>query len=69
MKGFNYTAQAEFDLPVAELREEIITITKAGGFRRVEDGETFLHGKDGKIIWEAYGNMAAKGQQSLIGEN
>jgi hypothetical protein len=67
MKGFNYTTQAEFDLPVATLREELQTIVDGGGFRRVENGETFAHGSDGLIIWEAYGNVTIKkGQQSLI---
>lgn len=60
MKGFNYTTQADFDLPVAKLREELQEIVDNGGFRRVENGETFAHGKDGRIIWEAYGNVAAK---------
>lgn len=67
MRGFNYTTQAEFDLPVAQLREELQSIVDNGGFRRVENGETFAHGGDGSIIWEAYGNVTIKkGQQSLI---
>lgn len=67
MKGFNYTTSAEFDLPVSQLREELQGIVDNGGFRRVENGETFAHGRDGLIIWEAYGNVTIKkGQQSLI---
>ena len=58
MKGFNYTTSAEFDLPVAKLREELQSIVNNGGFRRVENGETFAHGSNGVIIWEAYGNVA-----------
>ncbi len=67
MNGFNYTTQAEFDLPVAVLREELQGIVDNGRYRRVENGETFAHGSDGLIIWEAYGNVTTKkGQQSLI---
>lgn len=67
MKGFNYTTQAEFDLSVNVLREELQSICDNGGFRRVENGETFAHGRDGLIIWEAYGNVTLKkGQESLI---
>lgn len=60
MKGFNYTTGAEFDLPVAQLREELQSIVDAGGYRLVENGETFAKGKDGRIIWEAYGNVTLK---------
>lgn len=59
MKGFNYATQAAFDLSVAQLREELQGIVDNGGFRRVENGETFAHGSDGVIIWEAYGNVPA----------
>lgn len=60
MKGFNYTTQADFDLPVGKLREELQHIVDNGGFRRHENAETFAHGKDGVIIWEAYGNVTLK---------
>ncbi len=60
MHGFNYTTDAAFDLPVAKLREELQGIIDNGGFRRVENGETFAHGSDGRIIWEAYGNVTVK---------
>lgn len=69
MKGFNYTTEAAFDLPKAQLSEELQTIVNNGGRRRVEDGETFAHSSDGTIIWEAYGNVSLpsqKGQRSLI---
>jgi hypothetical protein len=72
MRGFNYTTAAEFDLPVAQLREDLQTIIDGGGFRRVENGETFAHGSDGRIVWEAYGNVTLKKsgepeQAALIG--
>lgn len=60
MKGFNYTTEAAFDLPVEQLSDELHTIVANGGHRRVEDGETFAHGRDGRIIWEAYGNVPAQ---------
>jgi hypothetical protein len=69
MKGFNYDTAQEFDLPVETLRADLQRIVDNGGRRRVENGETYAHGKDRKIIWEAYGNVTLKkssGQQSLI---
>lgn len=63
MKGFNYSTQASFDLPVSTLREDARKIITAGGYRRVENGETFIHGADGKLVWEAYGNVTV-GKQS-----
>lgn len=66
MRGFNYVTQAEFDLPVAQLREEMKAIIKSGGFRRVENGETFVHGSDGAIVWEAYGNVSPEKQKEAV---
>jgi hypothetical protein len=57
MKGFDYRTQQEFDRTVAVLRAELVTIITAGGFRRIEDGETYAHGRDGQILWEAYGHV------------
>lgn len=63
MKGFNYTTQAPFDLAVAVLKEELQVVIDGGGFRRVEDGETFAHDSHGRIIWEAYGNVPDPGKK------
>lgn len=32
-------------------------VLKAGGFRRVEGAETFIHGPDGRIRHEVYANI------------
>lgn len=66
MRGFNYVTQAEFDLPVVVLREDLKAIKANGGFRRVEDGETFAHAADGSLIWEAYGNVSLKNDQEKL---
>lgn len=74
MKGFNYTTQSAFDLPVAVLREDLQTIVNSGGRRRVEadnDGAvTYAHASDGTIAWEAYGNVTItrRNQPDLIEE-
>lgn len=73
MKGFNYQTAQEFDLPIAKLREDLKSICDAGGRRRVEADSlgpvTYAHGKDGLMIWEAWGNVQLKksgDQGSLI---
>lgn len=66
MKGFNYDSAQEFDLPVGVLRADLQRIIAEGGRRRVEDGETYAHGKDGLIIWEAYGNVSLKNDQASL---
>ena len=40
-----------------EWQEIIADVTKNGGRRRVEHGETFLHDSKGKMIHEIYANV------------
>lgn len=40
-----------------EWQELMRQATKAGGRRRFEDGETYIHGADGKIRHEVYANI------------
>jgi len=42
-----------------EWRALVGAVVAAGGFRRFEAGETFLHAKGGKILVEIYGNIQA----------
>jgi hypothetical protein len=54
--GFIYTkagTPAKYTRP--EWREQIKRLTDGGGFTRQEFGETFVHGKDGLIAAEIYG--------------
>lgn len=60
ISGFDYQNGCAVEFTKSEW---VITIEKAimhGGFRRVENGETFLHGKDGLLICEVYENIGLK---------
>jgi len=57
MKGYDYLTQEDLNLPVREWRERMRPILGAGGFRRVESGETFIHEKNALIRYEIYGNV------------
>jgi hypothetical protein len=58
MKGFDYTKGTDVDQSVALWRAQMKEVLDEKGFRRVENGETFAHGRDGKIVFEVYGNVA-----------
>ena len=60
MRGHDYRAHVDFDKPVQVLRNEAQEILAAGGFRRVENGETFIHSSDGIIAFEVYDNLRIK---------
>ncbi len=54
--GFIYTRQGaavKFTRP--EWREQAARLMADGGFVRQEHGETFIHGKDGRVAAEIYG--------------
>ena len=55
--GYCYVTRAELSLPRAEWQERIEKAVKAGGFRRVEAGETFIHAKGGRMLAEIYANV------------
>jgi hypothetical protein len=59
IRGFDYRTRQEVARPVAEWQEEIRRAVKDGGRRRVEDGETFIHGPDALIRAEIYANVPA----------
>lgn len=55
--GFDYLAGTSVRLTTTQVKQIIRVIVEAGGFRRVENGETFLHDKSGKIVYEFYSNV------------
>jgi len=57
--GFDYRLGRSVERARAEWRELLRTTIAAGGRRRVEAGETFIHGADGKIVAEIYSNVTA----------
>lgn len=57
IEGFDYIADKPVKLPLNEVRRIIRNAVEAGGFRRVEHGETFLHDKTSKVIFEFYSNV------------
>lgn len=57
LTGFDYRVEREVERTTAEWRAELLEIVKSGGFRRQENGETFAHGKDGRIVFEVYGSV------------
>lgn len=61
--GFDYRIDKPVKLTRSEWRNHLRAIVHAGGFRRVEHGETFGHGKDGRIAFEIYANVSER--QSL----
>lgn len=64
MRGFDYISQTEFDRPAVELRQLANALVDAGGFRRVENNETFIHAAHGAIALEIYDNLSlSKGRQ------
>ena len=59
INGFDYRTQKPVQLPRAQWKELLKQVVKAGGRRRVEDGETFAHGKDARIQFECYAVLPA----------
>tara|TARA_R110000868_G_scaffold23245_3_gene94054 strand:+ start:3159 stop:3341 length:183 start_codon:yes stop_codon:yes gene_type:complete len=58
VKGFDYRVQLDVEKTAAEWRTEIKQVLSDKGHRRVEDGETFLHDVNGKLLVEIYGRIA-----------
>jgi len=59
VKGFDYRTGQGLDLPVRDLASQLQAVVDAGGYRRVEHGETFAHDVRGSLLWEAYGIVPA----------
>jgi hypothetical protein len=59
MKGHCYITHKDVDEIKAYWVQRLKEIIRNGGFRRVEGGETFLHGPDGRIKAEVYANIPA----------
>lgn len=57
--GFDYRLGKPIDRSRAEWLQEFARLLKAGGRRRIENGETFFHGPDGRIAIEVYENLPA----------
>ena len=60
IEGFDYTTHQRVELTRQQWQAQIATAVAAGGRRRVEGGETFIHGAGARIIAEAYANIPAK---------
>jgi hypothetical protein len=61
IEGFDYRLQKPVAMTSAAWREVIREAIAADGFRRVSDGETYIHNAQGRIVAEAYGRIAAPG--------
>ena len=55
--GFDYKFGKPLSHTMPEWRVRLRDVVKAGGFRRVENGETFAHGKDGLLLFEVYARV------------
>lgn len=56
--GFDYRLGVPVSKDRHEWRETLRKLIADGGRRRVSDGETFGHDKQGKIQFEIYANVA-----------
>jgi hypothetical protein len=61
IKGFDYRVHSERELSAREWRDELEIIMRAGGRRRVENGETFAHAKGGGLVFECYAIINTRG--------
>lgn len=59
LNGFDYRSGTECAQDSREWRGQMAEALANGGFRRVENGETFVHGSDGTIQFEVYGYLPA----------
>jgi hypothetical protein len=59
IKGFDYERYATVELTRDEWQERIAEAIKAGGFRRVMYGDTYVHACGGRIKAEIYADVPA----------
>lgn len=57
--GYDYTTQKPIEASRTEWQQRIAAAIKAGGRRRFEKGETYIHGRDALLIAEIYANVRA----------
>lgn len=55
--GFDYCAKIGGTRTMADWQEHMRKALEAGGYRRVENGETFVHDAKGKLLFEIYSNV------------
>ena len=59
IKGFDYGTYAIVELTHAQWQERVAEAIKAGGFRRVIFGDTYVHACGGELKAEIYANVPA----------
>ena len=59
IKGFDYERYATVELTRAEWQARIGETIKAGGYRRVMYGDTYVHACGGRITAEIYADVPA----------
>jgi hypothetical protein len=59
IKGFDYETHAIVELTRAQWQERVAAAIKAGGFRRVVYGDTFVHACGGRLKAEIYADISA----------
>jgi hypothetical protein len=57
VKGFDYETHATVELTRAQWQERIAEAIKAGGFRRVVYGDTYVHACGGRLKAEIYADI------------
>lgn len=57
IKGFDYDTYAIVELTREQWQERLVEIIKAGGFRRVIFGDTYVHACGGQLKAEIYTNV------------
>ena len=62
IKGFDYDSYATVELTRAQWQERVAEAIKAGGFRRVIYGDTYVHACGGQLKVEIYSIVPAPSQ-------
>jgi hypothetical protein len=57
IKGFDYDTYAIVELTREQWQQRLVEIIKAGGFRRVIFGDTYVHACGGQLKAEIYTNV------------
>lgn len=57
--GFDYRMNVPIELTRADWRTRLRVVIANGGYRATEKGETFAHGKDGRLVFEVYAIIPA----------
>jgi hypothetical protein len=57
IKGFDYERYVTVELTRAEWQDQIAETIRAGGFRRVIYGDTYVHARGGQIKAEIYAEV------------